>query len=130
LALRIDKHMSNDRKTLNIRQQRKKDGRGVTDVLKTPAACLDIDLHCSLAEILDDFIRGRNSEFLIQTENGTMLSPENLFRGASSPYSRKWGEQACASMHSVASVMVNFNAGLMMPIASKQDLATDAGEYV
>jgi integrase len=28
--------------------------------------------------MLDDF--GRNSGFLVQTENGTMLSPENFFR--------------------------------------------------
>ena len=31
--------------------------------------------------MLDDIIGGRNSGFLIQTENGTMLSPENFFRG-------------------------------------------------
>jgi len=59
LALRIEKHISNDRKTLYIRQQRKKDGSGVTDVLKTPAACRDIDLHSSIAKMLDDFIGGR-----------------------------------------------------------------------
>lgn len=80
LALRIEKHISDDRKTLYIRQQRKKDRSGVTDVLKTPAACRDIDLHSSLAKILDDFIGDRKNGFLIQTENGTMLSPENFFR--------------------------------------------------
>jgi integrase len=106
LALRIEKHISNDRKTLYIRQQRKKDGSGVTDVLKTPAACRDIDLHSSIAKMLDDFIGGRNSGFLIQTENGTLLCCLRRTSSgvASSPYSRKWGEQACASMHSVASV--------------------------
>jgi integrase len=30
--------------------------------------------------MLDDFIGDRKSGFLIQTENGTMLSPENFFR--------------------------------------------------
>jgi integrase len=80
LALRIERHISDDRTTLYIRQQRKKDGSGVTDVLKTPAACRDIDLHSSLAKMLDDFIGDRKSGFLIQTENGTMLSPENFFR--------------------------------------------------
>src|SRR5207302_1713892 len=54
LALRIEKYISNDRKTLYIRQQRKKDGSGVTDALKTPAACRDIDLHSSLAKLLED----------------------------------------------------------------------------
>jgi hypothetical protein len=64
----------------DIRQQRKKKVGGVTDVLKTPAACREIDLHSSLAKMLDDFIGGRNIGFLIQTENSTMLSPENFFR--------------------------------------------------
>ena len=91
LALRIEKHISNDRKTLYIRQQRKKDGSGVTDVLKTPAACRDIDLHSSIAKMLDDFIGGRNSGFLIQTENGTMLSPENFFRGGFESVLKKMG---------------------------------------
>ena len=59
LALSIEKHISDDRQTLYIRQQRKKDGSGVTDVLKTPAACRDIDLHSSLAKMLDDFIGER-----------------------------------------------------------------------
>jgi len=77
---------------------------GVTDVLKTPAACRDIDLHSSIAKMLDDFIGGRNSGFLIQTENGTMLSPENFFRGGFESALKKMGKQACASMHSVASV--------------------------
>ena len=91
LALRIEKHISNDRKTLYIRQQRKKDGSGVTDVLKIPAACRDIDLHSSIAKMLDDFIGGRNSGFLIQTENGTMLSPENFFRGGFESVLKKMG---------------------------------------
>ena len=91
LALRVEKHISNDRKTLYIRQQRKKDGSGVTDVLKTPAACRDIDLHSSLAKMLDDFIGGRKSGFLIETENGTMLSPENFFRGGFESVLKKMG---------------------------------------
>ncbi len=91
LALRIEKHISYDRKTLYIRQQRRKDGSGVTDVLKTPAACRDIDLHSSLAKTLDDFIGGRSSGFLIQTENGTMLSPENFFRGGFESVLKKMG---------------------------------------
>lgn len=80
LALRIEKHISDDRKTLYIRQQRRKNGKGVSDVLKTPASNRDIDLHSSLAKMLDDFIGDRKSGFLIETENSTMLSPENFFR--------------------------------------------------
>ncbi len=91
LALSIEKHISDDRQTLYIRQQRKKDGSGVTDVLKTPAACRDIDLHSSLAKMLDDFIGERKSGFLIQTENGTMLSPENFFRDGLESVLKKMG---------------------------------------
>jgi integrase len=91
LALRIEKHISDDRQTLYIRQQRKKDGSGVTDVLKTPAACRDTDLHSSLAKMLDDFIGERKSGFLIQTENGTMLSPENFFRDGLESVLKKMG---------------------------------------
>ena len=91
LALRIEKHISNDRKTLYIRQQRKKNRGGVTDVLKTPAACRDIDLHSSLAKMLDDFIGGRSSGFRIQTENGTMLSRENFFRDGFESVLKKMG---------------------------------------
>lgn len=79
LGLRVE-NISEERKTLYIRQQRKKDGSGVTDVLKTPASHRDIDLHSSLAKMLDRFIGDRESGFLIETENGTMLSPENFFR--------------------------------------------------
>jgi len=91
LALRIEKHISNDRQTLYIRQQRKKDGSGVTDVFKTPAAYRDIDLHSSLAKMLDDFIGDRENGFLIQTENGTMLSPESFFRDGLESVLKKMG---------------------------------------
>src|SRR5215470_15142227 len=40
----------------DIRQQRKKKGGGVTDVLKTLAVCREIDLHSSLAKMLDDSV--------------------------------------------------------------------------
>jgi integrase len=80
LALRIEKHISDDRRTLFIRQQRRKQGGGVTDTLKTPAADRDIDLYSSLAKMLDEYIGDREGGFLFETENGKMLSPETLFR--------------------------------------------------
>jgi integrase len=91
LALRIEEHISGDRKTLYIRQQRKKDGSGVTDVLKTAAAYRDVDLHSSLAKMLDDCIGDRMSGFLIQTESGKMLSPENFFRDGFETVLKKMG---------------------------------------
>lgn len=93
LALRIEEHISPDRKTLHVRQQRRKDGSGVTDVLKTAAACRDIDLHSSLAKMLDGFIGDRVSGFLIQTENGKMLSPENFFRDGFETILEKMGRK-------------------------------------
>jgi integrase len=77
--------------TLYVRQQRKTDGSGVTEVLKTAAACRDIDLHSSLAKVLDGFIGDRESGFLIQTENGKMLSPENFFRDGFESVLKKMG---------------------------------------
>jgi integrase len=79
LALRIESHISDDRSTLYVREQRDKWGN-VDDTLKTPATMRDIDLHPALAGILREFIGGRTSGFLIQTENGTMVSPGNYFR--------------------------------------------------
>jgi integrase len=78
LALRIEKHVSDDRSTLFIRQQRRKRGGGVTDTLKTPAADRDIDLHSALAKMVDEYIGDRNEGFLFETENGKMLSPVHV----------------------------------------------------
>jgi len=80
LALRVEKHISGDRSTLFVRQQRRKRGGGVTDALKTPAADRDIDLHSSLAKMVDEYIGERKEGFLFETANGKMLSPESLFR--------------------------------------------------
>ena len=79
LALRIEKHVSDDRLTLFIRQQRGKKG-GVKDTLKTDAAYRDIDLHSSLAKMLDEYIGNRTEGFVFQTQNGNMLSPESFYR--------------------------------------------------
>jgi integrase len=91
LALRIEKHISEDRSTLFIRQQRRKRGGGVTDALKTPAANRDIDLHPALASMLDEYIGDRKEGFLFQTENGKMLSPETLFRDGFKTILKKMG---------------------------------------
>ena len=80
LALRVEKHISDDRRTLFIRQQRRKQGGGVSDQLKSPAAYRDIDLHSTLANLLHDYIGHRQEGFLFETESGKMLTPETLFR--------------------------------------------------
>jgi integrase len=81
LALRIEKHVSDDRSTLFIRQQRRKRGGGVTDTDR------DIDLHSALAKMVDEYIGDRNEGFLFETENGKMLSPVyvTVFYGRPAP---------------------------------------------
>lgn len=79
LALRIEKHISDDRKTLFMREQRGKKG-GVKHTLKSDAAYRDIDLHPSLAKMLDAYIGDRKEGYLFETRNGTMLSPERFYR--------------------------------------------------
>jgi integrase len=90
LALRIEKHISDDRTTLYIRQQRGKKG-GIKDTLKTDAAWRDVDLHSGIAKMLPDYIGDRKEGFLFQTENGTMLSPENLYRDGFETLFKKMG---------------------------------------
>ena len=79
LSLRIEKHISDDRSTLYIREQRGKKG-GVKEKLKTDAGDRDIDLHSSIAKMLDEYIGDRKEGFLFQTRNGNMLSPESFYR--------------------------------------------------
>lgn len=91
LALRIERHISKDRKTVHVEEQRRKNGQGVTDVLKTPASGRDIDLCSALAEMLDVFIGPRTSGYLIQTKSGKMMSPENFWRDGLRVALRKMG---------------------------------------
>jgi hypothetical protein len=80
LALRIEKHISADRRTLFICQQRSKKGNIIKLTLKTDAAYRDIDLCSALARMLDDYIGDRKEGFLFQTRSGKMLSPESFYR--------------------------------------------------
>jgi integrase len=90
LALQIEKHVSDDRSTLFIRQQRGKKG-GVKRTLKTDAAYRDIDLYSRLAKMLSSYIGNRKEGFLLQTRNGTMLSPESFYRNGLAPILKKMG---------------------------------------
>jgi len=64
LALRIEKHISSDRKTVFIRQELSKKGNIVKFKLKTDAAYRDIDLCSAFAKMLDDYIGDRKEGFL------------------------------------------------------------------
>lgn len=78
LALRIEKHISEDRRTLSIRQQRRKKG-GIKPTLKTDAAYREIDLQSAIAKMLDDFIGDRKDGLLFETRTGNMPSPEAFY---------------------------------------------------
>jgi integrase len=73
LALRIEKHISHDRTTLYIREQRGKKG-GIKHKLKTAAASRDVDLDSKLAKMLSN-----------------LLSPENLYRRGFEALFKKMG---------------------------------------
>jgi hypothetical protein len=50
-----------------------------------------IDLHSSLAKIMDEYIGDRDEGFLFETENGKMQSPETLFRDGFKTIFKKMG---------------------------------------
>jgi integrase len=50
-----------------------------------------IDLHSSLAKIMDEYIGDREEGFLFETDNGKMLSPETLFRDGFKTIFKKMG---------------------------------------
>jgi integrase len=87
LALRVEKHISDDRSTLFIRQQRRKRGGDVTNTLKTPAADRNIDLYSALAKMLDDYIGDGKDGFLFETVNGKMQLVEDV------KYRKQWAEK-------------------------------------
>lgn len=53
-----------------------------------------VDLDPSLAKMPRDFIGDRKEGFLFQTENGTMLNPQNIFRDALVPVLREIGRKS------------------------------------
>jgi integrase len=77
-GLEIDKHVSEDFKTLHIRQKVR---RGKLELfLKTDAGCRDVDLCNALAGRLKSFVGSRTSGFLFRNRNGNPLSQTNLLR--------------------------------------------------
>jgi integrase len=77
-GLEIDKHVSEDFKTLHIRQKVR---RGKVELfLKTDAGCRDVDLCNALAGSLKSFVGSRTSGFLFRNRRGNPLSQTNLLR--------------------------------------------------
>jgi integrase len=92
LALEVGKHISSDCTVLSIRQQRGKWG-GTESTPKTEAGFRHVDLCPQLAKMLKDYIGDRKEGFLFKTENGKMLSPENLWRDGFATIVRQIGRQ-------------------------------------
>lgn len=78
LGLEVDKHISEDFRTLYIRQKVR---RGKLEhFLKTDAGRRDVDLCTSLAVILKAFVGERKSGWLFANRAGRCLSQTNLLR--------------------------------------------------
>lgn len=89
LGLEIDKHISDDGRTLFIRQK-VWSGR-VQPFLKTESGLRDIDLHPNIAVMLKKFVRSRNSGLLFSSKNGLPLLQSNVLRLSLHPLLRQLG---------------------------------------
>jgi len=87
LGLEVDKHISRDFSTLQIRQK-VWSGR-VQPFLKTENGVRDIDLHPSVAAMLKTFISDRTSGFLFCSKNGNPLLQSNVLRLSLHPLLKK-----------------------------------------
>jgi integrase len=93
-GLEIDKHVSEDFKTLHIRQKVR---RGKVELfLKTDAGSRDVDLCNALAGRLKAFVGSDTSGFLFRNRKGNPLSQTNLLRRALHPALIEFGQtKAC-----------------------------------
>jgi len=77
LGLELGKHISDDGRTLYVRQSV---WDGTTQKPKTASAVRDVDLCPALAAMLTAFIGGRTSGFLFQNEAAKPLAQSNVLR--------------------------------------------------
>ena len=83
LGLEIDKHISEDFRTLHVVQQAK---RGeISDHLKTENGKRDVDLCTSLAAVLREFVGERKSGLLFSTSTGNQLLQTNVLKRSLHP---------------------------------------------
>lgn len=78
IGLEIDKHISEDFRTLYIRQKVRRTKLEL--FLKTDAGRRDVDLCPKLAALLKAFVGNRTSGFLFHNRKGKFLSQTNLLR--------------------------------------------------
>ena len=86
-GLEIGKHISNDCRTLYVRQKAK---RGeIQPYLKTQNGERDIDLCTTLAGIIKEHIGNRTSGLLFSTSTGNQISQRNILRDSLHPILKK-----------------------------------------
>lgn len=90
MGLEIDKHISEDFRTLYIRQKVRR--TKLEHFLKTDAGRRDVDLCPALATMLEAYVGGRTSGFLFHNEKGNFLSQTNLLRRGLHPPLIKLGQ--------------------------------------
>ena len=78
IGLEIDKHISEDYRTLHIRQKVRR--AKLELFLKTDAGRRDVDLCSALAALLKAYVGNRTCGFLFQNRKGNFLSQTNLLR--------------------------------------------------
>jgi integrase len=88
--------VSPDASTIRIRQSV---WNGKKQAPKTHSALREVDLHPSLAAMLEAFIGERKTGLLFQTENGRPLLQSNIIRRSLHPILEKMG-RAKAGFHS------------------------------
>lgn len=89
-GLEIDKHISEDFRTLYIRQKVRRGN--LEHFLKTDAGRRDVDICPALAEVLKAYVGDRTSGFLFHNKKGNFLSQTNLLRRGLHPALKKLGQ--------------------------------------
>lgn len=87
LAIRVEL-VSRDRRTIEIQNST---DRGQVGPTKTGAGVRFVDLHSSLAAMLDRFIGGRTSGFLFSTTSGRPMTRQNIMNRHFNPLLKKLG---------------------------------------
>ena len=82
LGLEVGKHISNDCRTLYVRQSV---WEGETQKPKTASALRDVDLCPALAAMLNAFIAGQTTGFLFKNSTGKPLAQSNVLRRSLHP---------------------------------------------
>jgi integrase len=113
LGLEIGKHISEDYRTLYIRQSV---WAGKTQSAKSESATRDVDLCPPLTHLLKQFVGDRKIGFLFATRNGHVLSQSNVLRRSLHPLLKQLGVQK-AGFHSFRRFRATFLSKSQVPDA-------------